>query len=340
MGISTKEILNWAERDPQRWRDLVHSHVELPVGTFQISDIAQNQVVLSHTNANQAHDLKFALNKIPSGLKFRKIPVGISERVKPLREVSSTETSEQKKPIPRSPSEHVRYAWTQLKSIESGLLRNVISDRQVEIVFHFSAIENVRNILRNGLISIEELSENDITYKSNDTLRLDAFPDAISCSIGFPNYRMLYKYRVQGDMDAWVLFAIDPKVLWELPCIFCPSNAASNNSTQIPLADRMGVSGLKRMFEPQPRVNHEGDKFIVDRRHTGIPQYFPTDPQAEALVLDQIPPDCIQKMYVTGAPNLENLSGICREIGRKIPIEVSSDFFSYRADHNIWKELK
>ncbi|WP_438451062.1 DarT ssDNA thymidine ADP-ribosyltransferase family protein, partial [Listeria monocytogenes] len=48
---------------------------------------------------------------------------------------------------------------------------------------------------------------------------------------------MFYRYRKQkgNELEEWVVVVIHPSVLWELPCAFCTTNAASNRVSNVPI---------------------------------------------------------------------------------------------------------
>ncbi len=73
--------------------------------------------------------------------------------------------------------------------------------RGITTVIHFTRVENLANILAYGLLSRSELDSRDIEYVFNDWQRIDRYPNAISTSISFPNYKMFYRYRVDGSYN-------------------------------------------------------------------------------------------------------------------------------------------
>ena len=72
-------------------------------------------------------------------------------------------------------------------------IKRFIEERNIESLFHFTPVDNLENILKYGLLSINNLNRLGIDYYYNDENRYDDRLDAISTSIEFPNYKMFYK---------------------------------------------------------------------------------------------------------------------------------------------------
>lgn len=173
------------------------------------------------------------------------------------------------------------------QTAEQETITELVKERKIQSLVHFTSIRNLRSILTHGLLSRNRLASQGLDFKFNDTRRLDGLPEATSLSIEFPNYLMLYKQVNQSDRDVFCVLALHPRVLWELPCLFSPDNAASH-----PLSPHMerlkrytGVDAIMRMFE--------GGE--AHRERYKMPLAYTTNPQAEVLVVDDIPTE-----YITG----------------------------------------
>ncbi len=164
--------------------------------------------------------------------------------------------------------------------LEREAIRANVVQRGISYLLHFTYPESIEKILQMGLIPrhMMELSHAGFTF--SDEARYDGLREASCLSIDFPNYLMLYKYRQQRP-DICIL-AIDVSVLWELPCLFTPGNAARHlhNHTPGHFGPFIGLVAFEKLF--LDRDSH--------RTTYRLPEGFTTDPQAEVLVIDTIKP--------------------------------------------------
>jgi len=164
-------------------------------------------------------------------------------------------------------------------------MENEIKKREIDYLWHFTRLENLDSILRNGLIPRADLEARAAQVKYNDQYRIDGYKEANCLSLGHANYKMFYSLRQQNTAQVWVVVAVIPEVLLTKDCAFCHENAASSNVTSIPIQERKGIDAFQRMFEPV-----DGKP---DRDDLGLPDDCPTNPQAEILVFDTIEPELI-----------------------------------------------
>lgn len=111
------------------------------------------------------------------------------------------------------------------KYLKIETIKKLVEERKIEHIFHFTSIENIKNILNNGLICRKRLDMQNMYYVSSDENRLDNKYNYISTSISFPNYKMFYKKRIENEKNIYVLLSLKPNVLWEKECLFIPTNA-------------------------------------------------------------------------------------------------------------------
>jgi hypothetical protein len=86
-------------------------------------------------------------------------------------------------------------------------------------LLHFTQVENISSIMRNGLCPVATLTAATTPFRANDHLRLDGHKDAVSLSIAHPNDRMFFKYRRQDPKQKWAVLVLDPAVLWAPNCV-------------------------------------------------------------------------------------------------------------------------
>lgn len=174
-------------------------------------------------------------------------------------------------------------------------IQEVLQEREITKLFHFTHSDNLSSILENGLLSRLELDEeaNEYNYDFNDQDRIDGHPDAICLSISFPNARMFWKYRSLKSGN-WVLLELDPSILWTKDCAFYPTNAASNNVRFNDLALMKGREAFSALFL---------DEVFGIQRDANLPAKYTTDVQAEVLVFEKIDPEYIVNTF---HPNRES----------------------------------
>lgn len=166
---------------------------------------------------------------------------------------------------------------------EIQAIQNIVADRAIPYLVHFTRLENLYSILNNGLIPrklIDDSAKGNPLQMAhvNDEIRVD-YKTTYNCtSIGFPNCRMFYKYR-QLKGVGWVILLINPKILWEKSCLFYPTNAASSTVSYLPLAQFSTAQALENMF--------------AEQRDPWLQPHDPTDVQAEVMIEGIIEPNYI-----------------------------------------------
>ncbi|HEJ8099337.1 TPA: DUF4433 domain-containing protein [Serratia marcescens] len=157
-------------------------------------------------------------------------------------------------------------------------IQEIVQQRNITKLFHFTHIDNLPSILNTGLVSRSSLDEVGGKYDYNDGDRIDGHLDAICVSISFPNSKMFYKYR-QSKLGNWVVLEIHPSILWDKVCAFYPTNAASNNVRFNDTDLMKGGAAFSSLFS---------DDIFGVQREMNLPAEYPTDVQAEVLVFEDI----------------------------------------------------
>ena len=205
-------------------------------------------------------------------------------------------------------------------------MENFVNSRGIEYILHFTRSDNLDSILSNGLIPRDKLEETGIISTFNDTYRYDNCRNALCCSIGHPNYKMFYSLRTSNPTTEWCIIGIKKDILWDKDCAFCIENAASNSVTAIPINQRKGLPAFMKLFD---QIENRPTRDILD-----IPDYCPTNPQAEVLVFDRI--------------NLNDIIGVVFQSQQRAEEYTSrynrEDFFIYhrgffgpRKDYDHWR---
>lgn len=200
-------------------------------------------------------------------------------------------------------------------------IRDLVREREILYLTHFTRLENVRGILDHGLVSRQDLGEE--RCLRNDGLRLDRRRHANCLSISHPNYKMFYRYRQQDTDALWVVLVLDPAILWELDCGFVEVNAASAGVSARTEAELKSADALNAMFADAPL-----------RTRLRLPTFHPTDPQAEVLVFQTVPPRFIREIHVNFKIDFKVVEA---GDGRLIPIKENHDLFKARHDYEYWR---
>ena len=202
-------------------------------------------------------------------------------------------------------------------------IKKIIRERDIKYLTHFTRLENLSNIMSHGILGKEHLDEYNLNYITNDEIRLDNIYNSICTSISHPNYKMFYKYRKLIKKSSWVVIKLDPKILYELDCIFCFSNAASKKITNLDLNYLKSIEALEKMFN----IDN------VNREYLNIPLNYTTDPQAEVIFLNIIPSKYILEINFT-----EECNELIYELmsNREYTFKLSDELFKPRKDYKFW----
>ncbi len=179
-------------------------------------------------------------------------------------------------------------------------IQQICEDRGITTLVHFTKVKYLRNILYEGLLDHQSLLEkHGQWFVPNDQKRIDGHKEAICLSISFPNSQLFQKFSWsdndgQPDYSGWVVLLLDAKVLWELDCAFCRENAASNAVRHILIEEKKKTEALENMFI---EVCRDTKGNVYQRQSLQIPDDYPTHPQAEVLVFDQISSDYIREVH-------------------------------------------
>lgn len=158
-------------------------------------------------------------------------------------------------------------------------IKNILDDRNIKVLLHFTQLDNLPSILKNGLRVKDDL---DTLAKCNDELRLDNHTDTISMSVQHPNDPMFYKYRHEKPDAGWCILGVPASILLKQDALFCKRNAASAYIRTQSEEDLRNPASLEGMFEEIQGYTPRKDHYL--KRND------PTDVQAEILVKGTISP--------------------------------------------------
>ncbi len=204
----------------------------------------------------------------------------------------------------------------------ANTIQEYATQRGIKFLVHFTQASKLENILQRGLVT-RDILINEGHNDFNDQYRFDG-TNAVCLSIGFPNYKMFFSIRQANKDIDWVVLAIKPEALWELPCAFCVANAASANVTAVNLEARRNLAALQAMYADW------GDK---TRAILKINDSYPTNPQAEVLMLNGVPRSYILGVIVLNKDKQQELQ--IKHPG--LEVRAHAGYFRYRTDYAHWK---
>lgn len=204
-------------------------------------------------------------------------------------------------------------------------MEHFMQKNNIENLMHFTRAENLNNIIKYGILSIEELESRGIKTIINDSERMDYCTSASSVSIEFPNYKMLYELRMKSPKEDWVIICLKAKLLIDKKCVFCYDNAANEAVSKIPIDLRCGLNAFKSMF-----MDIDGQP---TRKERNLKRFYTTMPQAEILIVGNIEIKYFKSIIFKDRIALNKYK---KNIPTNIKYEVIPDYFYAREDYRYW----
>lgn len=182
-------------------------------------------------------------------------------------------------------------------------------DYGIEYLTHFTNVYNLKSILTYGLLSVNNMKNNNIKYFCSDNNRFDNALDYISVSTSIINKKMLYKkvQNNQNNLNIWVIFVLDINVLNDKlnDCCYCYQNAASKEISVV-LKNNPGELNNEFYFR----------KFLGSN-----------DEQKEILIKNKIDLKYIKAIVVKNYNDKDLINNILLSMGLNIPIVCKSAMF-------------
>lgn len=203
--------------------------------------------------------------------------------------------------------------------------------RGIRRLCHFTSSANFLHVLQSGLIKDRatlDREENKVVNPT-DELRLDGHPEAICCTVEYPNtYYLDSAIKKELIFDGWVILLLSPEFLWTPGTLFCQKNAASAYGSLI----KEGLDGYFSMYPNSARG--------YPRKPTHL-RAVPTDLQAEVLIPGPIPFNAVTGIVMKSEEQAQTEFARWDTLGiprPNTPLIISSDFFhkTNLRDH-IWR---
>ena len=185
--------------------------------------------------------------------------------------------------------------------------------RNISSLFHFTSIKNLESIAANGFLGRESLKTKDLKFTPTDQIRDEPILDGVCFSLSRPNYYMAARKIISGHEMVLLELQGLSELLTHFNFVASPGNFGSpvlKRKIESWPEEFIGGQGLMNLFK-NPEVRH---KYI-------IPDFEPTDPQAEIIILESIPWNFVKKIYFPNSAEY-SVAEELKRIVRKLPVGV------------------
>lgn len=232
-----------------------------------------------------------------------------------------------------------RETLLKIKKDHENKIREIIERRKIEYLVHFTRIDNLSSILRNGLIPVSIQHKMKIPSVHNDEQRIDSKLDCTSCSVTFPNYKLFYTFReYKFPGTKWAIIILNKDVLFSPFNIsyYCHTNAAGVFPRVSSVKELCIANAFESMFCES--ITTKTNKSI-QRSSLQINDCITTDPQAEILISDVIDAKHIACVYFQNQRDIdEYIKKNGQELLNLYDYQVIPGFFDARKDYIFWKK--
>ena len=206
-------------------------------------------------------------------------------------------------------------------------IQKIIDAKNINQVFHFTQLSNLESIIKNGLLTREQIEKRGLKSAFSDNKKLDKYPNSTCCcSVSYPNYKMFWHVRCTYEKTEWVVISFNTDILLEKDCAFYPMNAASGEVNSRDANDFRGVASFEAMF-----AEVEGKPTRAEMK---LPDRYTTNPQAEVLVFDRIDKKHILWVYTDNKNTADEWNA--KELGIRFIFKPPA--FQPRRDYKHWKK--
>lgn len=181
---------------------------------------------------------------------------------------------------------------------EQVLLSQVVENRNIRWLCHFTPRENLENIKKNGLKTRDLLFSWENTF--TDLSRFDQYRNAICLSISKPN-KWMFNRKVEQGFDLCLLL-ISPEILYRKNCLFYPHNAATASYKNIDIKQIKGELALEKMFADSVSFQKSQCFPSTIERHSFLENCETTSDQAEVQCLENIETQYITHIFEYDIP--------------------------------------
>ncbi|OCN04210.1 hypothetical protein A4S06_03310 [Erysipelotrichaceae bacterium MTC7] len=196
-------------------------------------------------------------------------------------------------------------------------MKEILKEKKIEHLIHFTNAENLFNIFRYGLIPRTELVKRDIESAFN--LRSRKYHDAVALTIEFPDYTQFNAIRFRQHNLPWVILKIDASKINYNACAYSPLKGSEL---------RYGQEGFLSLFD---EVDDQKSRAEME-----LDACYPTTVQSKVLCYETIPVDAIKEVHFPDADNYWIYKGTIPKKS-KAQVKVDRSYFRTRHDFEFWK---
>jgi hypothetical protein len=192
-----------------------------------------------------------------------------------------------------------------------GEVLTYAAERGITEVLHFTTNKGLTGILATGAVKSRRRLDSDkhiehiYTPNCENRLKDREWTDYVNLSISRVNGQMLgvsENWHRQDDVW-WLVLAFGPEILADPGVFFTTTNNTYTNC----VVRGQGVQGLSALFAESVEWGWYGSR---KRRYSGIPDSWPTDPQAEVLYPGEISLRQLTSIYVRRVHELDDVRGL------------------------------
>lgn len=168
---------------------------------------------------------------------------------------------------------------------------DIISERGIEEILHFTTYKGIGGIFESGYIKsrdqLEESNHLEYIFTANVNTRKDPdWTDYVSLSIERTN-KAFFDYSIQWNKDSsnrWYILSLDVDIISHEDVVFATTNNIYSNVSR-----GRGQEGLERLYEDTIVTQLQcGKPHAIEKRYSTMPEAWPTCRQAEVLYPGEI----------------------------------------------------
>lgn len=176
-------------------------------------------------------------------------------------------------------------------------LRRILKNRNIDHFIHCTPIENLENILNNGIWPRKDIEESStVNGYITDPHRFDGNVDASCFSVQEPNLE--HMRRIQKRYRDAAIIVVSVEVILSHPCAFYPRNAAKSEFKYQSMRHWQWSDRFEEMFS--------GDDARNLKDGTPMPSNWTTHADAEVLVFGKISTDYIEEVAIKDTRDLNS----------------------------------